>query len=109
MWLEQAKEEFNDLRVGVLHLATLIDSVVRQTDDCCGGDSGGLVPAKTRVQKLKAKALSGAAEPVAIDCSAGGPATGAPAAPVVVPAATTAIATAPEGDIFLHALLWQYW
>ncbi|CAN0294874.1 unnamed protein product [Pylaiella littoralis] len=100
----KAKEEFNDLRVGILHLATLIDSVVRQTDDCCGGDSGGLVPAKTRVQKLKAKALSGAAEPVAIDCSAGGPATGAAAAPVVVPAATAAIAIAPEDYIPLKIL-----
>lgn len=102
---QQAKGEFNDLRVGVLHLASLIDSVVRQADDSCGGDSGGggLIPAKSRVQILKAKALSKAAGVVAVaadSSSTGGPATGVGAAPVVAPAATIAATSVPEGELF---------
>ena len=89
------------MRVGILHLATLIDSVVRQADgNEGGGDGAGLVPAKSRVQQLKAKALStAAAAAVAADssaCASAGEATGAGVAPV----ATTTLAL--EGDPFLH-------
>ncbi|CAN0084062.1 unnamed protein product, partial [Ectocarpus sp. 12 AP-2014] len=53
----KAKGEFTDLRVGVIHLASLIDSVVRQADD----HGGELILAKSRVQQLLAKELSNAA------------------------------------------------
>lgn len=56
--IQQAKGEFTDLKVGILHLADLIDSVVRQADD---EDGGGLIPAKSRVQQLYLKSSSIAA------------------------------------------------
>eukprot|EP00903_Cladosiphon_okamuranus_P007586 g7359.t1 len=96
----KAKEECNDLRVGILHLATLIDSVVRQADDNENGGNGAtLVPSKSRVQKLKAKALSTAAgAAVAADNSAGTAAgeavtSGAAGTPVANTTSTTTTTT----------------
>lgn len=93
------------MRVGILHLATLIDSVVRQADDNDGvcGDGVSLAPAKSRVQILKAKALStAAAEAVAADSSAGAAAEEAAA---TAPVATTNTTMAVEGNPFLRALI----
>ncbi|CAM9179945.1 unnamed protein product [Ectocarpus fasciculatus] len=90
----KAKGEFTDLRVGVIHLASLIDSVVRQADD----HGGNLILAKSRVQQLLAKELSdtaaatdvppavvGGAAPTAAtaaeSCGPGGIAGGGGAAP----------------------------
>lgn len=91
------------MRVGILHLATLIDSVVRQADDNEGsGDGAGLVPSKSRVQQLKAKALStAAAAAVAADAgAAAGEAAeaGAAGAPVATTTSTTITTLAIEGD-----------
>lgn len=51
----QAQRDFNDIRVGILHLANLIDSVIRLDDE-----SGALTPAKSRVRQLKAAEVAAA-------------------------------------------------
>lgn len=68
----KAKGEFNDLRVGTLHLAHLIDSVVRLDDD------GGFIPARSRVRRLQSRATT-STPPVAttpVDREKGGDAAG---------------------------------
>lgn len=46
MTYPQAKGTFNDLRVGIIHLATVIDSVVRRDDN-----AGTLIPLRRRVRR----------------------------------------------------------
>ncbi|CBJ30460.1 conserved unknown protein [Ectocarpus siliculosus] len=70
----KAKGDFTDLRVGVLHLASLIDSVVRQADD----HGGALILAKSRVQQLLAKELSNAAAATDVPSAVGGVAAPTP-------------------------------
>lgn len=87
------------MSVGILHLATLIDSVVRRAGDNGGGGDGvGLVPAKSRVKQLKAKALSTAAAAAVAADSTTGAAAGETAAATAVPVVTTAMPV--EGDPF---------
>lgn len=106
----QAKEEFNDLRVGILHLASLIDSVVRYDQL-----KGRLLPAQSRVRLLQAQA-SKAGATLAI----GGPEVqpagsdggerreeigGAAAADRGLSTADAETTSAADGKTFIHELL----